>query len=419
MKLVTIPEDKYEEYRLNAIFDCYKWDPQFLDNNTVAKHILVITEEEHKEIKRLTEELDKETRIAEEYINNNLEISKPLALPKRIYNELKRMKNYEPDKHIRLMRYDFHPTIDNKWSVSEVNSDVPGGFAESSLLPILAKSLFPKKNYMNICFGDILTEAISKKVKKNGTIMMVHCTSYSDDRQVMQYLGDKLEKLDYKVLYGAAVSGLSQVISNKLDGKKDLSENVLESMLIGGTAGLVGGAVSVFLQPLVGAGLTATNVAAISSVTSTITFTDLSWRCGLMTPKEAVINYMLSIPLNIIMAPLDVFIDDSYVDVYTKGAATFDKDIITNVIVEDLTTPNNKKNNTKKEKNVKSTNSNTEVKKDNKSSIKLPDLFPKPRVLNPIELRKEIAKNNLEKKNHHCYYLEDKEKMRRMDYELF
>lgn len=125
MKLVTIPEDKYEEYRLNAIFDCYKWDPQFLDNNTVAKHILVITEEEHKEIKRLTEELDKETRIAEEYINNNLEISKPLALPKRVYNELKRMKNYEPDKHIRLMRYDFHPTIDNKWSVSEVNSDVP------------------------------------------------------------------------------------------------------------------------------------------------------------------------------------------------------------------------------------------------------------------------------------------------------
>ena len=34
MKLVTIPN--YEEYKLKAIFDCYKWDPQFLDNFTLA-----------------------------------------------------------------------------------------------------------------------------------------------------------------------------------------------------------------------------------------------------------------------------------------------------------------------------------------------------------------------------------------------
>ena len=44
MKLVSIPN--YEKYRVDAIFDCYKWDPQFLDNNTIARHILVITEEE-------------------------------------------------------------------------------------------------------------------------------------------------------------------------------------------------------------------------------------------------------------------------------------------------------------------------------------------------------------------------------------
>ena len=41
MKLIHIPEDKYDEYRLNAMFDCYKWDPQFKDNNTLAKYALV------------------------------------------------------------------------------------------------------------------------------------------------------------------------------------------------------------------------------------------------------------------------------------------------------------------------------------------------------------------------------------------
>ena len=93
MRLVKIPEEKYDEYRLNLMFDCYKWDPQFLDNNTVAKHALVITEEEHEEIKRITEAIDKETINAENFLNKNLYMAKPLALPKKIYSELKKINN--------------------------------------------------------------------------------------------------------------------------------------------------------------------------------------------------------------------------------------------------------------------------------------------------------------------------------------
>ena len=54
MKLISIPEERYEEYRLKAIFECYKWDPQFLDNNTVASHVLEITEEEYEVMKTHT-----------------------------------------------------------------------------------------------------------------------------------------------------------------------------------------------------------------------------------------------------------------------------------------------------------------------------------------------------------------------------
>lgn len=203
MKLVSIPKDKYDDYRLDLMFNCYKWDPQFLDNNTIAKHVLVITKEEHKELEMLTEKIDKETRTAEEFLNRNLKIAKPLALPRKIYKELKKMKNYQADKHIRLMRYDFHPTVEEKWAVSEVNSDVPGGFAEASLMPQVAINLFEDKNYWYKNFGDILANAIAKKVIPNGTIMLVHCTSYSDDRQVMQFLGDKLKSMNFKVIYSA------------------------------------------------------------------------------------------------------------------------------------------------------------------------------------------------------------------------
>src|SRR5699024_10308976 len=124
MKLVPIPKEKYDQYKIDAIFDCYKWDPQFLDNNTLSKYVLVLKEKEAKEVAKLTEQLDLETRQAEEYIIKNLKISKKLLLPSKIIKEIRKMSNYNPKNNIRLTRYDFHPTANNKWVVSEVNSDV-------------------------------------------------------------------------------------------------------------------------------------------------------------------------------------------------------------------------------------------------------------------------------------------------------
>ena len=204
MRLVAIPKDKYNDYRLDLIFNAYKWDPQFLDNNTIAKYVLVITEEEDKELVELTEKLEQETKATEEFLNKNLKFAKPLALPKKIYTELKNMSNYDASKHIRLTRYDFHFTRENKWVISEVNSDVPGGFAEASIMPQIAMEVLDAENYYFKNFGEALIKEITKKVSPKGTIMLVHCTCFSDDRQVMQFLGDKLEGNGFNVIYAAA-----------------------------------------------------------------------------------------------------------------------------------------------------------------------------------------------------------------------
>lgn len=204
MKLVKIPSDKYYDYRIQAMFDCYKWDPQFYDNNTLAKNVLVLTKDENEEIKKITENLDIETRQAEEFLNKNIKIAKKLALPKKILDQTHNMQNYDSSKNIRLMRYDFHPSLENNWTVTEVNSDVPGGFAESSLLPNLAREVIHMPELDYNCFGDRMVEAINDKLNKKGNIMMVHCTCFSDDRQVMQYMGDRLKKEGYNIIYGAA-----------------------------------------------------------------------------------------------------------------------------------------------------------------------------------------------------------------------
>lgn len=204
MKLVPIPPDKYDDYRLGLMFDCYKWDPQFLDHNTVAKHALVLTQEEYQELKKLTEAMDAETIAAERFLNTHLDLAAPLQLSKKMKNEIPTMGNYDPDKHVRLMRYDFHPIVGGGWAVSEVNSDVPGGFAEGSLWAPMAINAIGGGDYSFIDFGENLVDAIVSKVKPGGVIAMPHCTCYSDDRQVMQFLGDRLSARGFKVIQCAA-----------------------------------------------------------------------------------------------------------------------------------------------------------------------------------------------------------------------
>ena len=226
MKLVPIPNDMYNEYKLDVMLDCYKWDPQFCDNNTVAKYALVLSEKEHEELKLLTEKLIKETTEAENFLNKYLKYTKALEIPNKFRSDIKSMKNYNPDKHIRLMRFDFHPTLENKWAVSEVNSDVPGGFAEATLMNRKSLEYLSNENYYAISFGDFLADAIKKKVRQGGRIMLVHCTSYSDDRQVMQFLGDKLSGMGYEVIYAAAdqlkfENGKAISILNNREGEVD------------------------------------------------------------------------------------------------------------------------------------------------------------------------------------------------------
>ena len=219
MKLVPIPEEKYEYYKQRLMFEGYKWDPQFVDNNTVAKYVLVLSEEEARTIAAYTGKLAKETMKAEQFINDNLDKAKALRLPKRLKKEIQSMTNYDPEKNIRLMRFDFHPTTDGGFAISEVNSDVPGGHAEGSVVPAIAKALLDeasaeaalndKQNermatYGYMDFSSFLVGAISKKVPKNGTIFLNHCTCYSDDRQVMEFDADRLRAAGYNVIIGAA-----------------------------------------------------------------------------------------------------------------------------------------------------------------------------------------------------------------------
>ena len=201
IKLSSIPDKSYSDYRYEIIFNAYKWDPQVGDSSTIAKHALLMERETAEQLEQWAEQLSAETMAMEESLLHRPDLSKNLGLPKKILKELNGHSNYNKNQNIRLMRFDFHPTA-NGWALSEVNSDVPGGLAEASVSPVIAAKYFngfsPRKHFANA-----LLNAFQTKVKPGGTIAFVHATSYSDDRQVMQFLGDYFENAGYHALYAS------------------------------------------------------------------------------------------------------------------------------------------------------------------------------------------------------------------------
>jgi glutathionylspermidine synthase len=139
--------------------------------------------------------------LMEEALIHKPSLVKKLGLPTKILKTIERLSGYDRDQNIRLMRFDFHPTTDG-WAVSEVNSDVPGGLAEASILPELSGKYF---NGYEPCHhvAESLLQAFTKKTKKNGTIAFVHATSYSDDRQVMEFLSDYFQAHGYQTVFAA------------------------------------------------------------------------------------------------------------------------------------------------------------------------------------------------------------------------
>lgn len=195
LKLASVPDDKYSGYRYEVIFKAYKWDPQVGDHNTISKDVVLMSRETAKQLEEWAEKLSEETMQMEEAFTERMDLARKLAIPGSVQKALKGTAGYSRENNVRLMRFDFHPTTTG-WAISEVNSDVPGGLAEASVLPGLAGKFFEGYiPYRNV--AESLFEAFSRRIKENSRIAFVHATSYADDRQVMQFLADYFEQNGY------------------------------------------------------------------------------------------------------------------------------------------------------------------------------------------------------------------------------
>jgi glutathionylspermidine synthase len=114
-----------------------------------------------------------------------------LAIPRKIRRVLRQAEDLDPTPAaLRIMRFDFHPTTDG-WQISEVNSDVPGGFTESSNFTSMVAEHYPGTKATGNP-GEAWTKAMLESVDKDAAIALLSAPGFMEDQQIVSYLRNQL-----------------------------------------------------------------------------------------------------------------------------------------------------------------------------------------------------------------------------------
>jgi len=183
--------------RRQAVLEGCKWDPQVGDVSTLAAFPLIMRGSVWSNLARYAEQLAAEAFSAEVEIASRPELIRQLGLPRRLVAALAGRGELTPAAG-RIVRFDFHPTTDG-WRISEANSDVPGGFTESSCFTSLLAEYFPALRPAGnpaAAWCDALASACPPNESEKPKIALLSAPGYMEDHQVVAFLAALLRERD-------------------------------------------------------------------------------------------------------------------------------------------------------------------------------------------------------------------------------
>jgi glutathionylspermidine synthase len=180
-----VTPEAFETIRSRMMLEFCKWDSQIGDTTTLASFPLLIRGSAWRRLAMLAEAATAELLTAENELLFRPELHCDLGIPRAILRVLSGNRPPSPAA-ARVMRFDFHPTPEG-WLVSEVNSDVPGGFTESSSFTGLMAEHFTASSAG--CPGEAWADAIASAGQ---SAALLYAPGYLEDMQIMAYLSDRL-----------------------------------------------------------------------------------------------------------------------------------------------------------------------------------------------------------------------------------
>jgi hypothetical protein len=187
----ALHKDQFGAIRRSMVLEGCKWDPQVGDISTLAPFPLILRADAWRNLVAWAEQLTAQTLAAEQEILSTPKLLDQLGLPRAMRRLLRDAARCAPTQPAsRVMRFDFHYTRDG-WRVSEVNSDVPGGFTEASIFTRLMAEHFPALRMA----GNPLenwSRCIAANCHKNGTVALLSAPGFMEDHQIIACLGRQL-----------------------------------------------------------------------------------------------------------------------------------------------------------------------------------------------------------------------------------
>jgi glutathionylspermidine synthase len=226
----SIPPEAFELVRRRTLLEGCKWDAQVGDVATLAEFPLLLERATWLELADAAERLTAETFAAEDELLARPDLLARIGLPGRIRRALAAPG---PVSRVaaRSLRFDLHWTTEG-WRLSEVNSDVPGGFAEASLFTRLlaahVQDFVPAGSPV-----DDWADAIARAAGSRRPIALLAAPGFMEDHQILIYLARQL-----------AVRGCEA----RLASPRQLEWRRGEGYLVSGSSSLPLGAIVRFYQ---------------------------------------------------------------------------------------------------------------------------------------------------------------------------
>lgn len=170
----------------------HKWDIQMGDTAVLSPYAITISDRTWQALAGMAEALAAEVLAAEAKAAERTDLWTKLGMPRRLREILDTNEPWTPST-TRVMRFDFHPTTCG-WRISEVNSDVPGGFNEASMFTALMQDRFPG----NRMAGDplkILAASLARAVGSGRSAVLLSAPGYLEDHQVVSGVSEALADL--------------------------------------------------------------------------------------------------------------------------------------------------------------------------------------------------------------------------------
>lgn len=185
------------EVRRRAVLECCKWDPQVGDVGTLARWPLLVSPATWRELAGLAERLAGEMLEAEEELFRRPELHGGLGLPRGLRAALvDALRHGRTPAAARIVRFDFHWTADG-WRISEVNSDVPGGYSEASGFTPLVAAHVPGARAPGDP-GGLWADAVAARGPRR--VALLSAPGYMEDTQVVAFMAARLRERGAEVV---------------------------------------------------------------------------------------------------------------------------------------------------------------------------------------------------------------------------